>query len=75
MSATYTITAGDNSTDLGIVGTADSLKTAQQIGREAVASSLPQGHGTYKVRDAQGREAACEERSTRTAGEWVSLDV
>lgn len=68
---TYTITAGDNSTDLGTVGTAKTMLAARRIGRAAVRSSLPRGEGSYKVRDADGREVLVEERSIRTDGEWM----
>lgn len=70
MSTTYTITAGDNSTELGCIGTAKTILGAKRIGRAAVRDSLPRGEGSYKVRDADGREVLIEERSIRTGGEW-----
>jgi len=72
MSTTYTITAGDNSTDLGRVGTAKTIIGAKSIGRAAVRDALPGGEGSYKVRDAAGREVLVEERSIRTGGEWLA---
>lgn len=73
MSKRYTITAGDNSTDLGIVGRADTLLGAKRIGRAAVRDSLPHGEGEYKVRAQDGQQALREERSSRTGWAWVQL--
>lgn len=70
MNATYTITAGSNSTDLGRVGTANTIIGAKRIGRKAV-SGLPNGEGDYKVRDLDGREIFSEERSIRTGWQWI----
>lgn len=66
----YTIHAGDNSTDLGRVGTAMTLLGAKRIGRAAVRSMLPNGEGNYTVRDA-GRDVLREERSIRTDYKWA----
>lgn len=71
MTTTYTITAGDNSTDLGTVGTANTIRGAQRIGRAAVRASLPRGEGVYKVHDSDGREVMIGERSIRTDYEWI----
>jgi hypothetical protein len=70
MSKLYTITAGDNGTDLGRVGTAKTILGAKRIGRAAVLYSLPRGEGVYKVRDTAGREVLIGERSLRTGGDW-----
>ena len=67
----YTITAGNNSTDLGRVGTAKTPAGAKRIGRNAVRSCLPNGEGSYKVIDADGREVLTGERSLRNDRKWV----
>lgn len=67
----YTIHAGDNSTDLGQVSTAETLAGAKLKGRAAVARMLPDGDGTYTVRDGHGQDVLRGERSIRTAGQWV----
>ena len=67
----YTITAGNNSTDLGRVGTASTPAAAKRIGRNAVRSCFPNGEGSYKVIDAEGREVLSGERSMRTERKWV----
>jgi len=72
MSTTYTITAGNNGTDFGQVGTAKTILGAKRIGRAAVRDSLPHGEGNYKVRDTDGREVLTEERSVRTGGDWLA---
>jgi len=69
-----TITVGNNNTDLGIVGTASSRLRAVKIGRKAVSNSLPDGCGTYKVRDEIGRELLIGERSIRTNYKWSESD-
>jgi hypothetical protein len=70
MTSTYTITAGDNSTDLGLVGSTDTLLNAKRIGRAAVRNQLPNQQGRYKIRNADGNEVANGERSIRTGGTW-----
>lgn len=72
MTKTYTITAGNNSTDLGVVGHAETLIGAKRIGRVAVRDSLPNGQGNYKVRDAEGLEVLVEEYSVRTDYRWLA---
>lgn len=67
----YTIHAGDNSTDLGQVGSAKTIRGAKRVGRAAVRASLPRGQGTYRVRDARGAEILVGERSIRTDYEWI----
>lgn len=47
--APYVITAGNYSTDLGIVGRARTLAGAKRIGRRALRESLPDGYGSYRV--------------------------
>lgn len=68
--STYTITAGNNTTDLGTVGTRRTLSAAIRIGRLAVRDCLPGGQGRYTVRDADGRDIVCAERSLRTEMQW-----
>lgn len=69
-----TITAGNNSTELGIVGTASTRLGAVRIGRKAVSDTLPEGCGTYKVRDEIGRELLVGEKSIRTNYKWSETD-
>lgn len=69
----FTVTAGDNNTDLGQVATSKTILGAKRLGRAAVRDSLPNGHGIYKVRDESGREVLIEERSIRTDYDWESL--
>lgn len=69
-----TITAGNNSTELGIVGKASSRLGAIRIGRKAVTNFLPDGCGTYKVRDEIGRELLVGENSIRTGYKWRESD-
>lgn len=71
---TLTITAGDNSTDLGKVGVAKTRIGAVRVGRRAVSSSLPNGEGMYKVRDEIGRELLVGECSIRTDYKWIERD-
>ena len=71
MTTQYTITAGDNSTDLSCVGTARTTAAAKRIGRDTVRACLPNGEGTYKVIDEDGREVFTGERSMRTDRKWV----
>ena len=68
----YSITAGNNSTDLGIVGSADTLLGAKRIGRKVVKESLPDGCGNYNVRiPATGQIVLSEERSLFTNYRWT----
>jgi hypothetical protein len=67
---TYTVTAGDNSTDLGTVGRAKTLLGAKRIGRAAVRTSLPNGCGGYRVWTADGKQVAGGSRSIRTDYRW-----
>ena len=71
MTTQYTITAGDSSTDLGRVGTASTPAAARRIGRDTVRACLPNGEGTYKVIDEDGREMFTGERSMRTNRKWI----
>lgn len=66
----FWISAGNNSTDLGTVGRANTLLGAKRIGRAAVKTMLPNGEGVYTVRDRSHREVAGEERSIRTQFRW-----
>lgn len=71
---TYVITAGSNSTDLGIVGKAATIAGAKRIGRAAVRT-LPNGEGTYCVRspwslDGPAIEYLRGECSIRTGFKW-----
>lgn len=71
----YYITAGNNSTDLGIVGYTNSLEQAKRIGRKAVKTQLPNGEGNFRVRDSETKEELFrEERSIRTDFKWVRYD-
>jgi len=45
----YIITAGDDSTDLGVVGRAATLYAAKRLGRKVVREALPDGCGGYRV--------------------------
>ena len=74
MTKTYTITADDNSTDLGVVGYADTLLGAKRIGRRAVRTMLPNGEGRYTLHNQHvaGRWLT-EERSIRTGGKWLTM--
>lgn len=67
----YQITAGNNSTDLGVVGSSATLLGAKRIGRKAVREQLPNGQGSYKVFDQAGREVKGEECSIRTDNKWI----
>lgn len=76
MSKTYTITAGNNSTDLGVVGHADTYLGAKRIGRKAVREMLPDGQGSYTIKHnhmtfAESMER--EERSIRTGNQWLKI--
>jgi hypothetical protein len=68
----YTITAGDNSTDLGIVGRSPTKFGAKILGRRAVRESLPNGCGGYRVWDDAGRQVAGESRTIRTDYRWTT---
>lgn len=68
----YIITAGNNSTDLGIVGRSNSLQQAKRIGRKAVRTQLPNGEGDFRIKDAETKEEIyCEERSVCTNFRWI----
>ena len=74
MTKQYIVTAGSNSTDLGVVGYSDSLLGAKRIGRRAVRESLPSAEGSYRVLiDEAGITVAVMggERSIRTGFRWV----
>lgn len=73
MTKRYTISAGCNSTDLGVVGRSDTLLGAKRIGRHAVLHMLPDGQGIYRVRDGEGREVLAGELSIRTGFRWMGL--
>ena len=70
---TYTIHAGNNSTDLGQIGTAQTLTEAHHIGRDAVQTMLPNAEGSYTIRDKHGRDVAKCERSIRTGFAWANF--
>lgn len=70
----YVVTAGSNSTDLGIVGKAATIAGAKRIGRAAVRT-LPNAEGTYSVRapftlDRPQIEYLRGECSIRTEFKW-----
>jgi hypothetical protein len=69
--ANYTITAGDNSTDLGTVGRSKTLRGAKRIGRAAVRASLPNGCGGYRVWDEGGQQVVGGSRDIHTAYRWI----
>ena len=62
----WTVTAGNNSTDLGAVGHARTIAGARRVGRRAVLASLPNGEGSWTAWTEQHEPIAHEERSTRT---------
>lgn len=66
----YTVFAGNNSTDLGQVGTSKTLLGAKRIGRAVIREALPNGEGSFIVRDKEGRTVLSSERSIRTGFEW-----
>ena len=68
---TYTITAGNNTTDLGTIGTAATIDAARKIGRAAVRDMLPSGEGTYNITDNDGQRIGRGERSIRTDRNWI----
>ena len=68
----YIITAGNYNTDLGIVGSADTLLGAKRIGRKVVKESLPDGCGNYKVRT-KGQIVFTEKRTLFTRYKWVPV--
>ena len=68
----YTVTAGDVSTDLGVMGRCASLREARRVGRRAVDACLPGGSGTYVIRDADGKEVERGERTMRTGYAWMA---
>jgi len=71
MSKQYFIVAGNQNTELGVVGYSDSLLGAKRIGRRAVRESLPNAEGGYSVKDQFGDVVFGEERSIRTDFRWA----
>jgi hypothetical protein len=71
MTKTYIVTAGSNSTDLGVVGYCDSILGAKRIGRKAVNDAIPGGDGGYRVKDKSGNVVFGGERSIRTGFRWI----
>lgn len=75
MAKKYIVTAGSNSTDLGVVGYSNTLLGAKRIGRKAVRESLPNAEGSYRVNeiDETGITVAVMggERSIRTGFQWL----
>ena len=75
MAKQYIVTAGSNSTDLGVVGRASTLLGARRIGRKAVRESLPNAEGSYRVHewviDETGITVMGGERSIRTGFQWL----
>lgn len=71
MTTIYTVHVGNNSTDLGQVGTSKTVLGARRIGRAAVRSMLPGGDGCYTIRDADGAQVERGERSLRTGREFA----
>lgn len=71
---TFYITAGNHSTDLGIVGNCDTLIGAKRIGRKAVRTMLPNGEGTYYLhnRHVTGQRWG-ETCGLHTKFSWVSV--
>ena len=69
---TYYVTAGNNSTDLGCVGRANTLLAAKRIGRKAVRNSLPNGQGSYRIwADYGDRQVGGGTCDIRTGSRWV----
>lgn len=77
MAKKYSVTAGSNFTDLGVVGYSDSLLGAKRIGRRAVRESLPNAEGSYRVHEWVINETGITvpvmggERSIRTGFRWI----
>ncbi|MFO0449530.1 MAG: hypothetical protein ACK52I_12870 [Pseudomonadota bacterium] len=77
MTKNYIVTAGNTSTDLGVVGSSSTLLGAKRIGRRAVRESLPNGEGSYRVQewviDETGVTVTVSgaERSIRTGFQWA----
>jgi len=71
---TFYVTAGNNSTDLGKVGTASTIEQARRIGKSAVQRSLPYGEGFYMVKRQDGLVVASGENSIRTGFKWIQKD-
>jgi len=70
--APYAVTAGDHSTDLGVVGHAKTLLGAKRIGRRAVREALPNGQGGYRVWvEGINYPVAGGERTLRTDNKWT----
>ena len=67
MKTRFSVTAGNNSTDLGRVGTSATIGGAQRIGRRIVLERLPNKEGSYKIINSAGCELMTGERSLRTA--------
>jgi hypothetical protein len=67
-----TVTAGSNSTELGIVGYATTIRGAQRIGRRAVLASLPNGEGSWTAWSEQHEPSAHEVRGIRTGYKWAA---
>jgi hypothetical protein len=70
----FTVVAGDNSTELGVVGQSKTILGAKRIGRKSVREALPNGQGGYRVRDTDGREVLRAEKSIRTSNQWCESD-
>lgn len=66
----YIVTAGNVTTDPGVVGKSNSVKRAKTIGRKAVDEMLG-GMGSYTVKNSNREPIVREEKSRRTGGKWV----
>lgn len=70
----YSVHVGNDSTDMGQVGTSKSILGAKRIGRAVVREALPNGEGSFSVRNQQGHTVLTEERSIRTGFTWIERD-
>ena len=71
MEKKYTITAGNNNTDCGIIGRANTLLAAKRIAHKYISVALPNGEGEYTVRDEDGDSVLVERRDITTGNKWV----
>ncbi len=68
--ARYTATAGNNSTDLGVVGAAKTIAAARKLAKMEVKQALPYGEGSYKIFDEIGQEV---EKGQKHGAKWVKF--
>jgi len=71
---TYIITAGNATTDLGIVGQTDTLIGARRIGRRVIKETLPNGDGTYRIKERINKVWAIIEEEQHCFGVWRRIE-